>query len=230
MKIFRNIFGFIWGSGALITFCQFLLIIIIPSMLTYLVKDPRGQDYFIRLSCLWMNIWLFLVGCPVTIRGGNISKRGKPMWWSSITMRCWMFRFRRPMYPGRTRPSPRLPSRRSHLRLVLQQRFRTGRSENEKAAAVVSRRCSRFCIGHAHASTRKELVTGPASRLNLYDGAFKLALASQKQIIPCVIKGTSDAMPIHKKFPPLPHPPVDAVPAAGFINECFCRRIERESL
>ncbi|HNJ95356.1 MAG TPA: 1-acyl-sn-glycerol-3-phosphate acyltransferase, partial [Ferruginibacter sp.] len=33
-----------------------------------------------------------------------------------------------------------------------------------------------------------------------YDGAFKLALASQKQIIPCVIKGTTDAMPIHKKF------------------------------
>ena len=39
---------------------------------------------------------------------------------------------------------------------------------------------------------------------NFYDGAFKLAIESKKEIIPCIITGTKEAMPIHKKFYLLP--------------------------
>jgi 1-acyl-sn-glycerol-3-phosphate acyltransferase len=37
-----------------------------------------------------------------------------------------------------------------------------------------------------------------------YDGAFKLAAVTKKDIIPCVITGTKKAMPINKKFFLLP--------------------------
>jgi 1-acyl-sn-glycerol-3-phosphate acyltransferase len=37
-----------------------------------------------------------------------------------------------------------------------------------------------------------------------YDGAFKLAMATKKEIMPCVISGTKKAMPINKKFFLLP--------------------------
>jgi 1-acyl-sn-glycerol-3-phosphate acyltransferase len=37
-----------------------------------------------------------------------------------------------------------------------------------------------------------------------YDGAFRLAVAAKKDIIPCVIIGTKKAMPINKKFFMLP--------------------------
>lgn len=37
-----------------------------------------------------------------------------------------------------------------------------------------------------------------------YDGAFKLSIVSQKQIIPCVLTGTQKAMPVHKTFYLLP--------------------------
>ena len=37
-----------------------------------------------------------------------------------------------------------------------------------------------------------------------YDGAFKLATDTQKQIIPCIITGTKKAMPVHKTFYLLP--------------------------
>ena len=37
-----------------------------------------------------------------------------------------------------------------------------------------------------------------------YDGAFKLAAATKKEIIPCVILGTKKAMPISKTFYLLP--------------------------
>ena len=39
---------------------------------------------------------------------------------------------------------------------------------------------------------------------SFYDGAFRLAAASGKNIIPCVISGTRRAMPIHKTFYFLP--------------------------
>jgi 1-acyl-sn-glycerol-3-phosphate acyltransferase len=37
-----------------------------------------------------------------------------------------------------------------------------------------------------------------------YDGAFKLATESKKEIIPCIITGTKKAMPVDKKFYLLP--------------------------
>lgn len=37
-----------------------------------------------------------------------------------------------------------------------------------------------------------------------YDGAFKLATETKKEIMPCVIIGTKKAMPIHKPFYLLP--------------------------
>jgi 1-acyl-sn-glycerol-3-phosphate acyltransferase len=37
-----------------------------------------------------------------------------------------------------------------------------------------------------------------------YDGAFKLAIDANKNVMPCIIKGTKEAMPIHKTFYLLP--------------------------
>ena len=39
-----------------------------------------------------------------------------------------------------------------------------------------------------------------------YDGAFKLAIESGKEIMPCILLGTRKAMPINKSFYLLPTP------------------------
>ena len=41
---------------------------------------------------------------------------------------------------------------------------------------------------------------------NFYDGAFKLASDTGKKIMPCVLVGTREAMPIHQFFYLLPTP------------------------
>ena len=43
-----------------------------------------------------------------------------------------------------------------------------------------------------------------AAMKQFYDGAFSLAIAANKDIIPCVIIGTKKAMPINKTFYLLP--------------------------
>jgi 1-acyl-sn-glycerol-3-phosphate acyltransferase len=76
MRIIKNIFGRIWALWALVIFLITFLIVFLPSMLAYLMDEPRGQKYFIAVSKLWMNAWLLLVGCPVKVMGKENFKRG----------------------------------------------------------------------------------------------------------------------------------------------------------
>ena len=78
MRILKSIYGRIWAFWGLTTFVVTFLIIIIPSLLTALIPDPKGMGYFIKLAKLWMNTWLFLIGCPVTVRGKHYFKKGQP--------------------------------------------------------------------------------------------------------------------------------------------------------
>ena len=203
MKIFRNIFGFIWAIWALITFVSSLLIIIIPSMLTYLVKDPRGQDYFIRLSRLWMNIWLFLVGCPVTIRGREHFKKGETYVVVFNHNALLDVPLSAPYVPGPNKTIAEASFAKipifgwfySKGSVLVDRKNEKSRSRSFEAMQQVLASGMHMCIYPEGTRNRTGKPLKP-----FYDGAFKLALASQKQIIPCVIKGTTDAMPIHKKF------------------------------
>ena len=77
MKIFKNIFGRIWAVWGIISFVATFLIVFIPSMIMYLVPEPKGTDIFIRLARIWMHVWLTLVGCPVTISGKKNFAKGE---------------------------------------------------------------------------------------------------------------------------------------------------------
>ena len=69
MKIIKNVFARIWAVWGLVSFVLTFLIIFLPSMIAYLIKEPAGQRYFIFISRIWMNIWLPLIGCPLTVKG-----------------------------------------------------------------------------------------------------------------------------------------------------------------
>lgn len=76
MKVAKTIFGGIWALWGLISFVLTFLIIFIPSMIPYLVPDPKGQDLFIRISRIWMTVWLYMVGCPLKVSGKENFAKG----------------------------------------------------------------------------------------------------------------------------------------------------------
>ena len=76
INIGTNIFGRIWALWGLISFLLTFLIIFLPSMISHLMDDPKGQKYFIAVSKIWMNVWLFLIGCPVKVYGKENFKPG----------------------------------------------------------------------------------------------------------------------------------------------------------
>jgi 1-acyl-sn-glycerol-3-phosphate acyltransferase len=76
MRIFKEIFGRIWAVWGMASFIATFLIIFIPSMLTYAIPGKKGQEIFILISRIWMRIWLFLVACPLKVKGREHFSKG----------------------------------------------------------------------------------------------------------------------------------------------------------
>ncbi len=75
MQLFKNIAGRVWAIWALLTFISSFLIILIPSLFTWLIPDPKGQDFFVRIARVWMRFWLTTVGCKLVIKGKSNFKK-----------------------------------------------------------------------------------------------------------------------------------------------------------
>jgi 1-acyl-sn-glycerol-3-phosphate acyltransferase len=78
LQIFKNIFGRIWAAWGALVFITTMFIFLIPFFLfIHFKKDPIKTHRFIRFSRVWMDVFLGLVGCPLTIQGREYFKKGK---------------------------------------------------------------------------------------------------------------------------------------------------------
>ena len=207
MKIIKEIFGRIWALWGLIVFIITFIIVFLPSMLAYLIPDPRGTDYFIKVARIWMSTWLFLVGCPFKVKGRKNFKKGETYIvvcnHNSIldpTLSC-------PFIPGPNKTIAkdfyaRIPvfgwyyARGS---VLINRNSDESRKESyEKMQAVLQK--------GMHMSIYPE---GTRNRTNaplkkFYSGAFHLAEQSGHDIIPGVLFNTKKALPFGKPFYFLP--------------------------
>lgn len=203
MKIVKNIFGHTWALWGLITFLITFLIIIIPAMLTNLVKDPGGQDYFIRIARWWMNVWLFLVGCPLKVKGKENFRKHT----------TYVVVFNHNAFLDVPLSAPYVPGPNKTIAKASFAKIPLFGSFYKKGSVLVDRKNEKS-RSKSFEAMKKVLATGmhmsiyPEGTRNrtdkpikpFYDGAFRLAAAAQKDIIPCVIRGTKNAMPVNKKF------------------------------
>ncbi len=203
MNIFKNIFGRIWALWGLVSFLTTFLIIFLPSMLSHLMKEPAGQKYFIAVSKIWMNVWLFLIGCPVKVTGKEHFKKGSAYIVVYNHNAFLDVPLSAPYVPG---PNKTI-AKASFVKIPIFGQFYS------RGSVLVDRRDDRS-RGKSFDKMKKVLNAGmhmciyPEGTRNrsaqpikpFYDGAFKLSAATGKEIIPCVIFGTKKAMPINKKF------------------------------
>ena len=209
MELVKNIFGRIWALWGMITFLVTFLIIFIPSMLTRLVDEPKGQRYFIAISKLWMNVWLFLVGCSVKVKGKEHFAKG----------RSYIVVFNHNALLDVPLSAPYVPGANKTIAKTSFAKVPLFGSFYKKGSVLVDRKNERS-RSKSFDTMKKVLANGmhmciyPEGTRNrsdqpikqFYDGAFRLAIATQKEIIPCIITGTRKAMPINKTFYLLPVP------------------------
>jgi len=207
MGIVKNIFGRIWALWGLITFLITFLIIFIPSMCSHLMDEVKGQQYFIAVSKIWMNVWLFLVGCPVTVTGKEYFKKGESYIVVFNHNALLDVPLSAPYVPGANKTIakasfakiPLFGAFYSRGSILVDRKNEKSRSKSFDAMKKVLAKGMHMCIYPEGARNRTTEPIKP-----FYDGAFRLATATKKDIIPCVITGTKKAMPIDKKFFLLP--------------------------
>jgi 1-acyl-sn-glycerol-3-phosphate acyltransferase len=208
MRIIKNIFGRIWAVWAIISFMITFLIIFIPSMITYLIPDPKGTGIFIKIARLWMRVWLALVGCPLKVKGKeNFAKNTAYIVTCNhnslmdVPLSC-------PFIPGANKTIAKT----SFAKIPLFGWFYRKGSVLVDRNSEISRRKSfeemkKVLSLGMHMSIYPE---GTRNRTNeplkkFYDGAFKLAIATNAAVIPSVIFNTAKALPVHKSFYFIPH-------------------------
>ena len=203
----KNIFGRIWALWGLITFLLTFLIIFLPSMLSHLMEEVKGQKYFITVSKIWMNVWLFLIGCPVKVTGTENFKPGQAYIVVYNHNALLDVPLSAPFVPGANKTIAKASFSKipifglfySRGSVLVDRENDKSRSKSFDAMKKVLAKGMHICIYPEGTRNRTAAPIKP-----FYDGAFKLAAITKNNIIPCVITGTKKAMPINKKFFLLP--------------------------
>ncbi len=205
--ILVNIFGRIWATWGLITFLITFLIIFPFSMISHVMEEVKGQRYFIAVSKIWMNVWLFLIGCPVKVFGKENFKAGISYIVVFNHNAFLDVPLSAPYVPGANKTIAKTSFAKipifgqfySRGSILVDRNNDRSRRKSFEAMKKVLAQGMHMCIYPEGTRNRSSEPIKP-----FYDGAFRLALATKHEVMPCVIIGTKKAMPIHKKFFLLP--------------------------
>jgi 1-acyl-sn-glycerol-3-phosphate acyltransferase len=206
-SIFLEIFARIWALWGLISFVITFLIIFIPSMLSYLFPQKKGQDYFIAVSRYWMTVWLWLIGCPVRVTGKEHFKKGENYVVVFNHNALLDVPLSAPYIPGGNKTIAKASFAKVPIfgmfykrgSVLVDRNSDKSRRKSFDAMKTVLAQGIHICLYPEGTRNRTSAPLKP-----FYDGAFKLAVDAKKEIIPAVILGTREAMPIDKKFYLLP--------------------------
>ena len=207
MKIWKDIAGRIWAIWGMISFIITFLIVFLPSMVTYLIPDPKGTDIFIRIARIWMNVWLWLVGCPVKISGRDNFEKGTSYIVTfnhnsmlDVPLSC-------PYVPGPNKTIAKKSFAKIPLfgwyyrkgSVLVDRKSESSRRQSFEEMKDVLRKGMHMCI---YPEGTRNRTKEPLKKF--YDGAFKLAAETKKSIIPVLIFNTKKALPVNKPFYFLP--------------------------
>ncbi len=202
-EICGNILGRIWAFWGMLSFALTFLIIFLPSMVAYLIPGPKGQDYFIAVSRVWMWTWLRMVGCPAIIKGKENFKKGQTYVVVYNHNALIDVPLSAPFIPGGNKTIAKASFAKVPIfgwfykrgSVLVDRGDNKSRLKSFEDMREVLRHNMHMCIYPEGTRNRTNDPLKP-----FYDGAFKLAIDTKKEVIPCIIFGTKKAMPVHKPF------------------------------
>lgn len=208
MRIIKEIFGRIWAVWGILSFAVTFLVIFIPSMITYLLPDPKGSAVFIRIAKLWMDVWLRLVGCPVTIKGKENFAKGQSYIVTFNHNSLLDVPLSAPYVPGANKTIAKTSFAKVPLfgwfyrkgSVLVDRNSDASRRKSFEEMKNVLKKGMHMCI---YPEGTRNRTNEPLKKF--YDGAFKLAVETNTAIIPTLIFNTKKAVPVNKSFFFIPH-------------------------
>ncbi len=208
-NILLEIFARFWAFWGLFSFASTFLLILIPSLLTKLIKDPKGMWWFILISKGWQWTWLHMIGCPVTVKGKEHFKKGQTYIITCNHNALLDVPLSAPFIPGPNQTIAKKEFSKIPLfgffyargSVLVDRKSDASRRKSFDDMKAALRKGFHMCIfPEGTRNTTKEPMK------QFYDGAFKLSVSTQTEVIPAVILHTKKAMPTDKAFYLVPHP------------------------
>jgi 1-acyl-sn-glycerol-3-phosphate acyltransferase len=223
-NLFRNIFGRIWAAWGVITFVLTMLLFLIPFFIfVYYQEEPKKTYRFIRYSRTWMDIYLALIGCPMTITGRENFKPGENYIVVCNHNALIDVPVSSPGIPGGNKTIAKAEMAKIPLFGAI---YKTGSilvdRKNEKSRRDSFLKMREVLDMGLHMCIYPEGTrnTGTEPIKAFHDGAFRLAQATGKSIIPAVIFNSRRANPPNKTFFLLPVKLyMDFLPAVELIDD-----------
>lgn len=203
MQLIKDIVARLLALWAMVSFILTFLVVFLPSMLCWLVPDPKGQDLFIRLSRVWMTVWLHMVGCSIRIKGKQHFKPGKAYIVTcnhnslmDVPLSC-------PFIPGPNKTIAKSSFTKVPLfglyymkgAVLVDRKSEASRKKSFEKMKEVLRKGMHMCVYPEGTRNRTAEVLK-----SFHSGAFRLAVETGNNIIPAVIFNTKKVLPLHKTF------------------------------
>ena len=203
MQMIRNILGRIFAAWAMLTFIATMLIILLPTWIMGLLPEPKRTRAFIQLSRIWMAVWLPLAGIRLVIKGREKFVKGE-----NYVVVCNHNSFMdvpvtSPGIPGANKTIAKIEMAKIPLFGLIYRRGsvlvdRKSEESRLKSYAYMKRVLDmglHMCI---YPEGTRNKTTNPLKEFK--DGAFRLAVESQKPVIPAVLFNTKKVLPQQKAF------------------------------
>lgn len=208
MKTIKDILGRVFACWALVTFLVTFLIIFIPSMLTWLIPEPKGQDIFIKIARLWMNVWLRLVGCPIKVKGKENFSPGLVYIITCNHNSLMDVPISCPYIPGPNKTIAKTSFTKIPLfgffymkgSVLVDRKSDASRRQSFEKMKNVLKNGMHMCI---YPEGTRNRTAEPLKKF--HDGAFRLATDTGTAIIPAIMFNTKKVLPPGRRFYFRPH-------------------------
>ena len=224
LNFFKNVFGRIWAAWGALMFVLTMLLFLIPFFIfIYFEKEPRKTYRFIRYSRTWMDIFLALVGCPMTITGRENFKKGENYIVVCNHNALIDVPVSSPGIPGGNKTIAKAEMAKIPLfgliyntgSILVDRKNEKSRRDSFSKMREVLDMGLHMCI---YPEGTRNKSTEPIKAF--HDGAFRLAQSTGKSIIPAVIFNSRRANPPDKGFFLLPVKLyMDFLPAVELIED-----------
>jgi 1-acyl-sn-glycerol-3-phosphate acyltransferase len=207
MKIVKEILGRIFALWAAIIFSASLLIVAIPVWITAIWPEPKRTIVFFKIVHVWMDFFFTFSGVRRIIKGREHFKKGQ-----NYVVVCNHNSFMDvPLSVAAVLPANKTIAKIEMAKIpVFSLIYKRGsvlvdrKSEESRRRSFLKMKAVldmglHMCI---YPEGTRNRTSEPLQRF--HDGAFKLAVETQKQIIPAVIFYTSKVLP-RKRFFFWPH-------------------------
>jgi 1-acyl-sn-glycerol-3-phosphate acyltransferase len=199
MSISKKILGRVWALWGLLWFLFTLLIFVWPIVITFLIPEPNGVKIFKAVSKFWMTIFLYGIGCPIRVTGKEHYDPSQCYVVTANHQSLMDVPLLTPFFPG---PNKTI-AKKSMARIPIFGWVYTRGSVLVDRSSDASRKRSFDAMKRVLLEDHLNMAVYPEGTRNrtgqplksFYDGAFRLARDTGKDIIPVIIRNTAKALP-----------------------------------